>query len=37
MIQETYTFNKLLLEDGEYAKVEENLLWLSNNKGVTPE
>ena len=37
MIEETRIYNKLLLEDGEYAKVEENLVWLSGNKGVTPQ
>ena len=37
MTGETEALNKLHLEDGEYAKLEENLNWLFDHKGLSAE
>ena len=35
MLAETDAYNKILLEDQEYAKIEENLNWLLGHDGLS--
>lgn len=37
MLEEMDAFLLLLIEDGAFKDVEDNLMWLVNHKGVTPE
>ena len=36
MLTETDIYLKLLLEDSEYAKIEDNLVWLLDHDKLTP-
>ena len=35
MVTETLTYNRLLLDDDEHSKVEDNLLWLLDMEGIS--